>query len=202
MTKVFNWFRVYLKPTAVFVTILMMGMGIMPTIHQGQAFVSAIQFEKMAAETPAYQFTKDIEAEIDVYVLDIDMWPENDMVVVWLMPGNLGDMDVGTFLHTVYAHLYQYYPDRSHYFIMIAEAAPIMGADGNVTVLVRGQAGYGMSQTAVLALLSSSDIDTTLDTLYNSGEFQFQAFMYGMTPPYLSSLLPRAADHIPPWETE
>jgi len=196
INSMFYWLKQNFKGILVFFTLLAMGTGIVPTIEHGERFVAAIQYEKMVETSSPHIIAKEIEVQFNLYILNVQI--SDEYAVAWVLL--TGDQeDASGLLYTFFYVLSEHYPNRMAYYILVAEAIPVKGVDGECTV-VRGLAEYGISDLGMKKLLGwgKANAKNSLDLLFNEGEFSVAPFYYNA--PYLGSLMEREPGHVPPWK--
>lgn len=197
---IFNWLKQNFKGVVVFVTILAMGAGILPTVHYGTVFVESIKFEKMAEASPAYAVVRDIEAQTSYYVLSVAR--SNGILVVWILADeneNYEDTEVD--LYAMFSSVREHYGEQDC-IILEAEETTLPSMNGPV-IGFQAWGFYSMTAEAIQALAESDieNVDDTLTALY-SGD-GFDASPVGTdNDVYMTVLLARSPYHIAPWEKE
>jgi hypothetical protein len=196
--KAFSWLKQYHRAIIAFAITLMMGMGIMPTVMHGEAFVAAIQYEQMAEASPRHIIIKEIEANHAIYILHIEV--TDLFAVAWIFP--LAEIESPhEVLYDLFCMLEEQFPDRKAYFAVVSEVIPVKGVDGECTV-IKGVAEYGITQAGMKKMLGwgKANSKNSLDILFRGQDFW--AIPFGYDAPFLSTLLPRESGHVTPWEAE
>lgn len=196
-----KWLKENGKGIAIFFTILAMGAGIMPTIGAGQAFVEALQFERMAEASPAYAVVRDVESQARFYVLSVEKVREYRLL--WVLPSGsriISDDKLDAELYVMFASLVKNY-DAMRYIIIVAELSTAPTPAGFVLAF-RGAGYFAITAEGAEQLIAAGieNANTSLTALYGSGDFETASLEWQAI--YMTNLLPRAPGHIAPWEEE